>query len=215
MRVRLERRAEDEHVVTLGARVVFTAAQVRLRYATRTGALLRVDDAVAGAFDGGHTAIDLPTTAGAHDLTLTVERRALPISGLPPGDGVRWRTMLARAVQTPALVLRRRAEPERVRCAARGRSRRRAAGRPRPPRRRLALDLCRDARQGAADLCDRVAPARARRPLRLRAEPAAALRLGRGRRPGSAGPRPRAHRFRLGRERRLDVGRARPARAVG
>ena len=64
MRVRLERRESNEDTVTLGARVTFNAAVVRLRYATRTGAILRIDGAVGGAFDGKHAAIDVIALAG-------------------------------------------------------------------------------------------------------------------------------------------------------
>ncbi|MGA2392110.1 MAG: glycoside hydrolase family 38 C-terminal domain-containing protein [Candidatus Lustribacter sp.] len=101
MRVRLERCGEDDRTVTLRATVTFDEAPVRLAYPTRTGALLRIDGAVAGAFDGKHGTIDVPARTGAHELTLQVERRSLPVAGLPPGDGVRWRWMLARAEQQP------------------------------------------------------------------------------------------------------------------
>lgn len=101
MRVRLERCAEDARTVTLRARVAFDGRSMRLAYPTRTGALLRIDGVVAGAFDGKHAAIDLPPLHGDRELTLAVDRRSLPIYGLPAGDGVRWRWMLARAEQTP------------------------------------------------------------------------------------------------------------------
>jgi len=101
MHVRLERREGDESTITLGARVTFAASLARLTYPTRTGATLRIDGVVAGAFDGKHATIDVPWPGGEHDLTLTVEARSLPIAGLPAGDGVRWRLMLARAEQTP------------------------------------------------------------------------------------------------------------------
>jgi alpha-mannosidase len=105
MHVRLERREDGEHTITLGARVALAAPVARLTYPTRTGATLRIDGAVAGAFDGKHTAIDVPWPAGEHEVTLTVERRSLPIAGLPAGDGLRWRAMLARAEQTPGTEL--------------------------------------------------------------------------------------------------------------
>ena len=105
MRVRLERCGADERTVTLRAALAFDGRALRLSYPTRTGALLRIDGAVAGAFDGKHTTIDLPPVDGSHDVTLTVERRSLPIAGLPAGDGVRWRWMLARAEQRPHEVL--------------------------------------------------------------------------------------------------------------
>ncbi len=111
--MRLERRDTGEQTVTLGARVTFDAAAVRLTYPTRTGAVLRIDGAVAGAFDGKHGAIDLRCAPGEHDLSLTVERRSLPIAGLPAGDGVRWRWMLARAEQAPHETLHVARAPER------------------------------------------------------------------------------------------------------
>ena len=105
MRVRLERCGEDERTVTLRAAVTFDDAPLRLSYATRNGALLHIDGVTAGAFDGKHRTIDLPRYPGSREVTLTVDKRSLPISGLPAGDGVRWRWMLARAEQTPALEL--------------------------------------------------------------------------------------------------------------
>ncbi len=71
-----------------------------IRYRTRTGALLRVAGVVRGAFDARHRTVVLaPHVHG--EVTLEVERRALPSSGLPAGDGLRWRRMLARAAQEP------------------------------------------------------------------------------------------------------------------
>lgn len=102
MRLRLARRGADEAIAAFVARATFPDGPLRLRYATRTGALLRIDGAVRGAFDGKHATIDLPPLPGEHDVTLEVERRSLPVAGLPAGDGVRWRLMLARAAQKPA-----------------------------------------------------------------------------------------------------------------
>jgi alpha-mannosidase len=102
MRVRLARRGADDVTVTLIARAAFPDGALRLRYPTRTGALLRIDGVVRGAFDGKHGTIDLPPLPGEHDVVLEVERRSLPVAGLPAGDGVRWRLMLARAAQKPA-----------------------------------------------------------------------------------------------------------------
>jgi alpha-mannosidase len=87
--------------VTLGGRATFADRPLRLRYRTRTGALLRIDGAVAGAFDGKHETCDLAALPGDHELTLEVERCALPTAGLPSGGGLRWRLMLARARQQP------------------------------------------------------------------------------------------------------------------
>lgn len=101
MRVRLARRGADEATVTLLAHATFPGGPLRLRYPTRTGALLRIDGVVRGAFDGKHTTIDLPPCPGPHDIALEVERRSLPVAGLPAGDGLLWRLMLARAAQRP------------------------------------------------------------------------------------------------------------------
>jgi alpha-mannosidase len=101
MRVRLERREADASTMTLAARVTCETRIARITYPTRTGALLQVDGLAAGAFDGKHPTIDLPWTPGEHEIVLKVERRALPIAGLPSGDGVRWRLMLARAAEVP------------------------------------------------------------------------------------------------------------------
>lgn len=102
MRVRLARRGADEVTVTLTGRATLPAGPLRLRYPTRTGALLRVDGIVRGAFDLKHPTIDLPPLPGEHELALEVERRSLPISELPAGDGVQWRLMLARAAPKPS-----------------------------------------------------------------------------------------------------------------
>ncbi|HEX3551475.1 MAG TPA: glycoside hydrolase family 38 C-terminal domain-containing protein [Candidatus Elarobacter sp.] len=118
MRIRLARRGADEGIVTLIGRAVFPDGPLRLRYATRTGALLRVDGAVRGAFDGKHATIDLPPAPGDHEIALDVERRALPISGLPAGDGVRWRLMLALAAQRPGTTVELDVRPEHVDGAA-------------------------------------------------------------------------------------------------
>jgi alpha-mannosidase len=103
--VRLAQRAATADVVTVGAGVTLADRPLRLHYRTRTGALLRIDGDIAGAFDAKHPSCDLGAFPGEHELTLEVERRALPIAGLPSGDGLRWRLMLARAVQAPSLSL--------------------------------------------------------------------------------------------------------------
>jgi alpha-mannosidase len=75
-----------------------------VRYRTRTGALLRVAGVVRGAFDARHETV----TLGPHvhgEVALEVERRSVPSSGLPSGDGLRWRLILARAAQRPQLSL--------------------------------------------------------------------------------------------------------------
>ena len=72
-----------------------------LRYATRTGALLKIGGVTRGAFDGEHAEIALqPGLTG--EVTLAVERRSLPTRGMPSGDGLRWRLMLARSHERPS-----------------------------------------------------------------------------------------------------------------
>jgi alpha-mannosidase len=101
MRIRLVQRGADEATVMLVAQAELPDGPLRLRYPTRTGALLRIDGVIRGAFDGKHTSIDLQPMPGAHELALEVERRSLPVAGLPDGDGLPWRLMLARAAQKP------------------------------------------------------------------------------------------------------------------
>jgi hypothetical protein len=60
MRVRLERCGADDRTVTMRASVTFDGRMTRLTYPTRTGALLRIDGTIAGAFDGKHATLDLP-----------------------------------------------------------------------------------------------------------------------------------------------------------
>lgn len=100
-RIRLAPREEDEATVTLAGTATFPDTPIRLRYPTRTGALLRVDGIVRGAFDGKHMTIALPPLGGEHEIVLEVERRSLPVAGLPDGDGPQWRWLLARAAQRP------------------------------------------------------------------------------------------------------------------
>lgn len=102
MRVRLVQRSANEATITLAGSATLSDRPLRLHYPTRTGALLRVDGVVRGAFDGKHATIDLAPIPGARELELQVERRALPIAGLPSGDGFVWRWMLLRETQSPS-----------------------------------------------------------------------------------------------------------------
>jgi alpha-mannosidase len=109
----LEVVADDGEVVTLRSRTSLVASAAggprMLQYATRTGALVRVGDVVCGAFDREHASLPLPASA-AGTLLLEVERRALPTTGLPSGDGPAWRWYLARATQTAARRVRQTRE---------------------------------------------------------------------------------------------------------
>jgi alpha-mannosidase len=97
----------DAALATLRADHVFDKVRgpaVELRYRTQTGALLRVEGEVCGAFDREHESFVVAAQPGA-EVTLEVERRSLPGTGLPPGDGPRWRAILANAAQKPALAI--------------------------------------------------------------------------------------------------------------
>jgi len=100
--------SEDEGVVTLreteSQAPPATPGGLVLRYTTRTGALVRVDGVVRGAFDREHDRVPLASHVRG-DVTLEVERRALPTTNLPSGPGLRWTWILANAAQAPALVL--------------------------------------------------------------------------------------------------------------
>lgn len=72
-----------------------------LRYETRTGALLRIDGSVAGAFDREHREVFVDACERGREVTLEVERRSLPTNGLPPGPGLRWTLLNQRATQPP------------------------------------------------------------------------------------------------------------------
>jgi alpha-mannosidase len=102
-RIPLELEREDGTIAVLRSPVPLAerTGGETLAYRTRTGALLRVGGAVCGAFDSRHGEIFVGSLP-AGELTLEVERRSLPVSGLPPGDGIRWRRMLARAEAIPA-----------------------------------------------------------------------------------------------------------------
>lgn len=110
MKIDLVVREDDGDVAILGERAARDARGPHettgavLRYRTQTGALLRIDGVVRGAFDREHESIEIaPGPLGP--ITLEVERRALPSTGLPPGDGFRWRRMVARSVREPALTI--------------------------------------------------------------------------------------------------------------
>jgi alpha-mannosidase len=107
--IRLSEGASDEALVELLGILPPSPEAVELRYETRTGALLRCDGAIAGAFDREHEDVVLPPSPVPRALALSVERRSLPAAGLPSGPGVRWNLMLRGARRAPERTLRRRA----------------------------------------------------------------------------------------------------------
>ncbi|HTX59230.1 MAG TPA: hypothetical protein VMH02_06080, partial [Verrucomicrobiae bacterium] len=103
MKCVLRERQRSDDLVVLAAELPPSAHPLALRYRTELGAVVRANGRLAGAFDREHDVVALPAHGEALALTLEVERRSLPTNGLPPGPGVRWSLLLARA----------RAEPER------------------------------------------------------------------------------------------------------
>ncbi len=101
MRFRLTAKATDDATVILTGRVVFSVPLTRVSYPVKTAALLRIDGAVAGAFDERHQRIDVRVPPGEYDLSVQVELRSLPTSGLPSGDGREWRRLRAQAETNP------------------------------------------------------------------------------------------------------------------
>lgn len=102
MRLIFAKTREQDGICTLQATLP-AGGGTKMHYNTRTGALLRVNGAVAGAFDAKHRVITLPATRAAASLRLEVERASLPISGLPSGRGFAWWWMNVRSHPKPAL----------------------------------------------------------------------------------------------------------------
>ena len=107
--IRLATGASDEALVELLGTLPADERAVELSYRTKTGALLRCDGTIAGAFDREHECVVLPPAGAPRRLALWVERRSLPVAGLPSGPGLRWNLMLRGAERTPERVARRRA----------------------------------------------------------------------------------------------------------
>jgi alpha-mannosidase len=101
MRLTLREAARTDALVVLETALPPANVLQRLHYRTATGALLRIDGVVAGAYDREHHDVEIDPSGAERRLTLEVERRALPTNSLPSGDGVRWRLMLAKAQQEP------------------------------------------------------------------------------------------------------------------
>ncbi|HKU68829.1 MAG TPA: glycoside hydrolase family 38 C-terminal domain-containing protein [Candidatus Baltobacteraceae bacterium] len=91
----------DDALAYLTATLPPQTQPVSLSYRTRTGALLRVDGAAAGAFDREHHEVVLPAGAQPRELVLEVELSALPTNGLPSGPGIVWRYLNARSRERP------------------------------------------------------------------------------------------------------------------
>ncbi len=101
MRVKLREIARTEALVTLQAALPPASATQELHYRTRVGAIASIDGRTAGAFDREHSSIVVPASSAERVLELSVERHGLPTNGLPPGDDIRWRWMVARSHPEP------------------------------------------------------------------------------------------------------------------
>jgi alpha-mannosidase len=88
-----------------------------LRYATRTGALLRLDGAIAGAFDREHDVVAV-APGPQREVTLEVELAALPTHGLPSRPGARWNWIVRTASQRPSATLEIVAAPAQIEASA-------------------------------------------------------------------------------------------------
>ena len=102
-RLDLRERERGDAIVVLGTTLPSCDVAGTLRYATRSGALARIDGQVAGAFDREHRELDVGSSQNRRELTLEVERRSLPTNGLPPGPGVRWSLMNRNSSPAPLL----------------------------------------------------------------------------------------------------------------
>lgn len=101
----LSEERRDDSLAYLTAALPAQSEPVYVSYATRTGALLRVDGAAAGAYDREHHDVVLPPSDRPRELLLEVELHALPTSGLPSGPGIIWRYLNARSHERPRMSL--------------------------------------------------------------------------------------------------------------
>ncbi|MDP9016959.1 MAG: hypothetical protein M3N19_01390 [Candidatus Eremiobacteraeota bacterium] len=95
-------RIADQDGVTRLEGTLDAEGLVRVHYDTRTGALLRVNGAVAGAFDREHSFADVEAGQNSR-IELDVENASLPTNALPSGPGLAWWWLNWRAAQTPSL----------------------------------------------------------------------------------------------------------------
>ena len=102
MRIALRETARTQALVSLEAALPASDGGVVLSYATRTGALARLDGVTVGAFDREHKALRVAASALERTLELTVELQALPTHHLPSGDGVRWKALVRRSHEEPS-----------------------------------------------------------------------------------------------------------------
>ncbi|HZZ65940.1 MAG TPA: glycoside hydrolase family 38 C-terminal domain-containing protein, partial [Candidatus Baltobacteraceae bacterium] len=109
MEIRLEENGRDGAIAMLQAALPPQTHFLAVEYHTRTGALLRVDGEIAGAYDREHHDVVLPPSSQPRELTLEVELQSLPTSGLPAGRGIIWWYLQARSREHPAQTIAVRA----------------------------------------------------------------------------------------------------------
>ncbi len=100
MRIQLSERERSAVLVVLTGELPAGEA-AEIRYATRTGALLRIDGSTVGAFDREHRAVMVDGSDRVRPIEIEVERHALPTNGLPSGPGLRWWLMQRMASPEP------------------------------------------------------------------------------------------------------------------
>jgi len=104
MRATLRPAAQKDGVATLKA-ALEGGGRRTIEYATRTGALLRINGIASGAFDREHPSVTAAVPHSA-EIAVEVELRALPTNGLPSGPGLRWWLMNLFARQRPSRTVR-------------------------------------------------------------------------------------------------------------
>jgi alpha-mannosidase len=101
VKLHLDECERSDAIAILAATLPPVSETTRIRYATRTGALLRVDGVVTGAYDREHHETILPPSTVSRRLELEVELRALPTNGLPSGPGLQWTLLNLLSRQSP------------------------------------------------------------------------------------------------------------------
>ncbi len=112
MGLHLREQRRDDSLAYLTATLPPQSKAVRVSYASRTGALLRVDGVTAGAYDREHHDVVLAPSDRGRELQLEVELEALPTNGLPSGPGIIWKYLNARSRERPRMRLEVCVAPE-------------------------------------------------------------------------------------------------------
>jgi alpha-mannosidase len=114
VRIRLSPVERSDAVATLEGVLPPIVGEAILTYATRTGALARIDGTSVGAFDREHGSLVVRDCANGGRLRLEVELQSLPTNGLPSGPGFSWWLLNALSHPKPSL----RVNAESFECSA-------------------------------------------------------------------------------------------------